>query len=41
MVAKTVAAPLNLAEDRNHPYAWLLSEARQRLRAAALSGPGV
>ena len=36
-VAKTMAAPLNLAENRNHPYHWLVSEARQRLRSAALS----
>jgi hypothetical protein len=38
-VAKATSAPLNLAEDRNHPYHWLLSEARQRLRSAALAGP--
>ena len=39
-VAKAMAAPLNLAENRNHPYHWLLSEARQRLRSAALSARG-
>lgn len=36
-VAKTLGAPLNLAEDRNHRYHWLVSEARQRLRSAALT----
>jgi hypothetical protein len=39
LVAKAMDAPLNLAEDRNHPYNWLLSEARQRLRTAALGAP--
>ena len=39
LVAKAMAAPLNLAGDRNHPYSWLLSEARQRLRTAAMGAP--
>jgi hypothetical protein len=36
-VAKTMRAPLNLAESRTDPNSWLISEARQRLRSAALT----
>jgi hypothetical protein len=36
-VIKALSPPLNLAENRQHPYSWTLSEARQRLRSAALS----
>lgn len=39
-VIKAMAPPLNLADNRSHPFAWTLSEARQRLRSAALSSPG-
>ena len=36
-VIKTMSPWLNLAANRSHAYGWTLSEARQRLRSAALS----
>jgi hypothetical protein len=36
-VIKAMSPWLNLAENRQHVYGWTLSEARQRLRSAALS----
>jgi len=51
-VAKTLSAPRNLAEDRNHPYNWLLRRgppaaalrSARRVRDGALgrltAGPG-
>jgi len=39
-VIKALAPPLNLADNRQHPFAWTLSEARQRLRSAAMKSPG-
>jgi hypothetical protein len=36
-IIKAMAPPLNLAQNRQHAYGWTLSEARQRLRSAALS----
>jgi hypothetical protein len=38
-VIKAMSPWLNLAENRQHAYGWTLSEARQRLRSAALSAP--
>lgn len=36
-IIKVMAPALNLAQNRNDKYGWALSEARQRLRVAALS----
>lgn len=40
-IIKQLGPPLNLAQNRSHPFSWTLSEARQRFRSAAMSSSAV